>query len=43
MGKSIQDWMGISSEEYDAWMHNDELPKKKKNYKKKVEKGKYIV
>jgi len=31
MGKSIQEWMGLSSDEYEAWMRNDELPKKRKN------------
>ncbi len=26
MGQSIQEWMGLSVEEFDAWMRNDELP-----------------
>jgi hypothetical protein len=31
MGKSIAEWMGLSSKEYDAWMRNGELPKKSEN------------
>jgi hypothetical protein len=27
MGKSIQEWMGLTEKEFDAWMRNDELPK----------------
>lgn len=30
MGASIAKWMGLTDEEYDAWMLNDSLPKKKK-------------
>jgi hypothetical protein len=29
MGKSIEEWMGMSAAEYDAWMRNGALPKKK--------------
>lgn len=31
MGESIAKWMGLSKEEYDAWMRNDEIPPKSKN------------
>lgn len=27
MGKSIQEWMGLSKEEFGAWMRNNALPK----------------
>ena len=30
MGASIGEWMGLTDEEYDAWMRNDSLPKKSK-------------
>lgn len=26
MGKSIQEWMGLSEKEFNAWMSNDSLP-----------------
>ena len=29
MGVGPQDWMGMSPEEYSAWMTNDSLPQKK--------------
>jgi hypothetical protein len=29
MGKSIQDWMGLTEVEYDAWMRDGALPKRK--------------
>ena len=31
MGKSIQEWMGLSEAEFDAWMRDDALPKLSKN------------
>jgi hypothetical protein len=30
MGKSIAAWMGLTDQEYDAWMREDALPPKKK-------------
>ena len=29
MGKSIQEWMGLTDTEFDAWMRYDSLPTKK--------------
>ncbi|MDO8989888.1 MAG: hypothetical protein Q7U91_09665 [Sideroxyarcus sp.] len=26
LGKSIQEWMGLTDKEFDAWMRNDSLP-----------------
>ncbi len=26
MGKSISEWMGLTPEQYDAWMRDDSLP-----------------
>jgi hypothetical protein len=26
MGESIQEWMGLTPEEFDAWMRTDEIP-----------------
>lgn len=31
MGKSIQEWMGLSKAEFDAWMRDNALPKLSKN------------
>ena len=31
MGKSIEEWMGLSSKEFNAWMRNRELPRKSRN------------
>lgn len=31
MGNSIAEWMGLSNEEYNAWMRNYELPRQSKN------------
>ncbi len=30
MGQSHQEWMGMTSGEFEAWMRNDELPKRKR-------------
>jgi len=32
MGTSISDWMGLTAEEYDAWMREDALPKNRKRW-----------
>lgn len=32
MGKSVQDWMGLTKEEFDAWMRSDALPPLKKGH-----------
>lgn len=29
MGTSIADWMGLTEQEYDAWMRDDSLPPRK--------------
>ena len=29
MGNSIQEWMGLTDKEFDAWMQDDSLPSKK--------------
>lgn len=36
MGNSIPEWMGLTSEEYDAWVRRHELPPKSKRPKKKA-------
>ena len=28
MGRSVQEWMGLTDEEYDSWMRSDSLPPK---------------
>lgn len=30
MGKSIAEWMGLTTTEYDAWMRDDALPRGKR-------------
>jgi len=30
MGRSIQEWMGLSEKEFDNWMRNNSLPRLKK-------------
>lgn len=34
MGKSIQKWMGLSDQEFDAWMRDNSLPPKSSRAKK---------